>query len=76
MTNEQYDLLLKLKRGDKDSPAAKAARLVLVEGVSQADAGRATGASRSTVHLTVRRYEDAHQDILRIYCGAAPAEGH
>lgn len=59
MTSAQFDVLVKLMRGDPDSAANQAARLVLVEGAIQADAMRETGASRSTVHLTVKRYTEA-----------------
>lgn len=37
---------------------------MLVDGVSKADAMRETGASRSTVHLTVKRYTEAYELIL------------
>ena len=63
MTNDQYDALVKLMRGNAESPASRAARLVLVDGVSQADAMRETGASRTTVHLTVKRYTEAYELI-------------
>ncbi|NNB33906.1 hypothetical protein HBN88_07860 [Pseudomonas fragi] len=63
MTSGQYDVLIKLMRGDTKSPASRAARLVLVDGISQADAMRETGASRTTVHLTVKRYSEAYELI-------------
>lgn len=63
MTNAQYDVLVKLMRGNTESPANRAARLVLVDGVYQADAMRETGASRTTVHLTVKRYTEAYELI-------------
>jgi len=63
MTNAQYDVLVKLMRGNTESPASRAARLVLVDGVSQADAMREAGASRTTVHLTVKRYTEAYKLI-------------
>lgn len=63
ITSGQYDVLIKLMRGDTKSPASRAARLVLVDGISQADAMRETGASRTTVHLTVKRYSEAYELI-------------
>ncbi len=59
MTKRQFDALAKLMRGNTESPANRAARRVLVDGVTQAQAGRETGASRSTVHLTVKRFTEA-----------------
>lgn len=66
MTGKQYDVLVKLMRGDASSAGNRAARRVLVDGKSQAEAMRETGASRSTVHLTVKRYAEAYELI----CGA------
>lgn len=63
----QFDVLVKLLRGTADSAANRAARSVLVDGVSQPDAVRATGATRSTVHDAVRRYEDADALIRAAY---------
>jgi len=67
MTHEQYDTLVRLMRGNPQTAASRAARLVLVEGVTQADAMRETGASRSTISLTVRRFSDADAQIRKAY---------
>lgn len=67
MKGEQYDALVKLMRGDVESAGNRAARRVLVDGVVQADAVRETGASRSTVSITVRRYTDADELMRRVY---------
>ena len=67
MTGEQYDALVKLMRGDPESAGNRAARRVLVDGVSQAEARRETGASRSTVHLTVRRYAEAGELMRQVF---------
>lgn len=67
MTSEQYDALVKLMRGAAESAANRAARRVLVEGASQAEAMRETGASRSTVHLTVKRYTEAYELIRKVF---------
>lgn len=67
MTGEQYDALVKLMRGIADSPANRAARRVLVDGITQAEAMRETGASRSTVHLTVKRYAEAYELMRKVF---------
>jgi transposase len=67
MTNDEFECVTRLKRGDLNSPANRAARLVLVDGLSQADAMRKTGATRSTVCDAVRRYLDADVDIRDAY---------
>ncbi|MGP4921732.1 TrfB-related DNA-binding protein [Pseudomonas helleri] len=67
MKDEQYDALVKLMRGDVESAGNRAARRVLVDGVVQADAVRETGASRSTVSITVRRYTEADELMRRVY---------
>ncbi|MBC7198242.1 hypothetical protein GXB82_21970 [Pseudomonas stutzeri] len=67
MTGEQYDALVKLMRGDAKSAGNRAARRVLVDGVSQAEAMRETGASRSTVHLSVKRYAEAYELVREVF---------
>lgn len=67
MTNDQFQLLVKLMRGNNESPATKAAQLVLVKGAKQAEAARATGASLANVHDAFLRYSLAHQQILQAY---------
>ncbi|AJY53157.1 MAG: TrfB-related DNA-binding protein [Halomonas sp.] len=67
MTAEQYDALVKLMRGSPDSAGNLAARRVLVDGVSKAEAGRETGASRSTVHLTVKRYIEGYELMKKVF---------
>lgn len=63
MIHSQFDVLVTLLRGQPDSAANIAARLVLVEGQSQAEAVRFTGATRSTVADAVKRYRDANNLI-------------
>lgn len=67
MTDAQFDVLVKLMRGNKASPANRAARRVLVESIAESIAGREVGAARQTVHTTVERYERAHQLVLAAY---------
>tara|TARA_R110002124_G_scaffold128157_4_gene288550 strand:+ start:4339 stop:4590 length:252 start_codon:yes stop_codon:yes gene_type:complete len=67
MTGEQYDALVRLMRGSPESAANKAARLVLVDGLTQAEAVRETGATRSTVSDAVGRYQDADSLVRLVY---------
>jgi transposase len=67
MTLEQLELIVKFLRGDINSLAVKSAKLVLVDGLSQADAARQLGAKTNTVNNGVKRYSDAHQEIKKVY---------
>lgn len=67
MREQEFDALVKLKQGDPKSPANRAARLVLVNGMSQAEAMRETGATRSTVCDAVKRWSDANVLIREAY---------
>lgn len=67
MKGEEYDALVKLMRGIPESAANRAARRVLVDGISQADAVRETEATRSTVSDAVARYEEADRLIRAAY---------
>lgn len=51
-------------RGRSDTAANLAARAVLVDGHTQAEAMRLTGATRSTVADAVKRYSEARLEIL------------
>ncbi len=67
ITAVQFDALVKLMRGIPESPANRAARRVLVDGLTQAQAVRETGATRSTVSDAVGRYEAADTLIRAAY---------
>ncbi|MCQ9390984.1 MULTISPECIES: transcriptional regulator KorA [Pseudomonas syringae group] len=69
MTGDQYDALVKLMRGIPTSPANRAARRVLVDGITQADAMRETGVTRATVNQAVTRYADADTLMRGVYAG-------
>ena len=56
MTPEQFAALAQLLRL-RTGPAQDAARMVLVEGISQADAARATGLTQQAVHNAVKRVQ-------------------
>ncbi|MFA4834442.1 MAG: hypothetical protein WC749_00020 [Dehalococcoidia bacterium] len=59
MKNEQFDVLVKLMRGNPESAANKAARRVLVDRWTQADAHHETQATRQTVSDAVKKYTEA-----------------
>jgi hypothetical protein len=65
--HQQFDVLVALLRGRTDTPANIAARAVLVDGHTQAEAMRLTGATRSTVADAVKRYSDADAEIRSSY---------
>ncbi|MBN3237208.1 hypothetical protein [Pectobacterium versatile] len=67
MTSEQFELLVKLTRGNRDSAATKGAYLVLVEGMKQGEAVKATNSSPANVHDACVRYVQAHEQILYAY---------
>lgn len=67
MTGEQFDTLQKLMRGNPESPSARAGRKVIVDGIPPAIAMRETGASRSNVHDSVKRYTEADLMVKKAY---------
>jgi len=72
MTLEQLSLLVKFLRGDMSSLAVKSAKLVLVDGLSQADAARQLSTATkvvktNTVNNGVKRYREAHKEIKKAY---------
>lgn len=54
LTNKQFLALAKLLQ-IREGPSGQAARLVLIDGLSQAEAGRQTGLSTSGVGKVVQR---------------------
>ncbi len=73
MTRKQFDVLVKLMRGQPRSAGCKAARLVLVDGLSAEDAELKTGASYSTVYIQVRRYAQAYLLVQGAFASQPPA---
>ena len=70
MTLEQLTLLVKFLRGDINSLSVQSAKLVLVDGLSQADAARKLSTDTKTVKTNtvnngVKRYREAHEEIKR-----------
>lgn len=67
MTPDQFAALSKLLRL-RDGPAREAARLVLVEGIKQADAARQAGVSPSALGNTLRACRRG-LELARVACG-------
>ena len=67
MTLEQLELLVKFLRGDMNSLAVKSAKLVLVDGLSQADTARLLGTKANTVNNGVQRYSKANEEVKKVY---------
>lgn len=67
LTGEQYDALVKLMRGDATSASNQAARRVLVDGITQANAMRETGAARAAIGNAVRRYTEAGELMKDVF---------
>jgi DNA-directed RNA polymerase specialized sigma24 family protein len=65
MTGEQFDVLARLTRARE--PARSAARRVLVDGLSQADAAREFGMTPSALGNAVRRYRAWDADARLAY---------
>jgi DNA-directed RNA polymerase specialized sigma24 family protein len=63
MTPDQFQALAQLLRL-RAGLAQDAARMVLVDGVSQADAARATGLTPQAVHNAVKRVQTGHELAL------------
>lgn len=64
---EQYDLLVRLMRGNTESPSNQAARLILVSGMAAHEAQSATGASSLHTLRAMRRYANAHALLDGLY---------
>lgn len=62
MTPEQFDVIAWLKSSE-GGPAERAARLVLLEGITNAEAARQTGIKPPSVTRSVRRYREAWELI-------------
>lgn len=65
MTGDQFDVLAQLTRARE--PARSAARRVLVDGLSQADAAREHGMTPSALGNAVRRYRAWDADVRAVY---------
>ena len=63
MREEQFEVLVKLMRGDPNSPANKAARRVLVDLWTQAAAHKETKATRQTISDAVKKYTEAFNAV-------------
>ncbi len=69
MTPEQFDVLAKLLRSR--DPAREAARLVLVEGKTNAEAHAITGVLPQGIGNALARYRAADREIRAAYMGTS-----
>ena len=67
ISEAEFNLLAEQMRTSTASKATHAAYLVLVEGMLQAAACAATGASASNCHDTVKRIIKRHKRIVEVY---------
>lgn len=67
MTNDQFDFVTRLMRGNTESKANQAARAVLVDKLSQAEAVKRYGIAKATVSRAVKNYGEADQEARRVY---------
>lgn len=65
MTPAQFDLIAMLLKSRE--PIRTAARMVLLDHVSNADAARSVDAAPQSVHRTVRRFNEVHAAIEKLY---------
>lgn len=77
MTPEQFSALASLTRWPADGPVIHAMRLVLVDGHTQAEAARITGALPAAISRAMRRarqVRESAQVLAALIPGAAAAE--
>ena len=67
MTNEQFDCCLASRSGD----ASEAARLVLVRGMTVAEAAQQTGMAEKTIRNAMTRIRRRDTQIRSAYCTEA-----
>lgn len=67
MTPEQFEVVAHLIRSRE--PATSAARRVLLDGLSQADAAREFGLGPNNVWNTVNRFRKADEALREVYGG-------
>lgn len=62
-----FEALSRISRSDLTSAASRSARMVLVDGLSQAEAVKRTGSTRSTVSDAVRRIRNYDEMVRNAY---------
>ncbi|HDS1208443.1 TPA: hypothetical protein QDZ84_003482 [Shewanella algae] len=65
--SDQFDLLVKLCRGDSNANSTVAARMVLVDGVTNQAVKAATGISKQSLYSAVKRWEEKDRWIRAAY---------
>lgn len=68
MDKERFDFLARRLRSKE--PAISAARLVLMHGLSIANAVQATGISQPSLSRSVKSFRDLDAEIEKIYCNS------
>ena len=67
MTLEQFHTLVKLMRGNLETPSNIAARRVLIDGIPVPQATHESGKKRASVHITVNRYKKNHELVVEAF---------
>lgn len=65
MTAKQFELLARMLRS-KD-PVTTAAKMVLLQGITNAEAARATDVKPQSVHRSVKRFVELHEEVSKLY---------
>ena len=74
MTLEQFEVIAKLLRSKE--PVKTAVRLVLVDGMTKAEAAREAGVSPASCNNSVVRYQAADMEIKLAYVGIFKPKKH
>lgn len=67
ITSDHFNNLAELMKGKADSPAATAARLILVNGETAVNARKQTGSSTQNIFDATKRYRDLYEKITKLY---------
>lgn len=67
MTLEQLEIIGRLIRANKKSVSYLSAKLVLVDGVGQAEVGRTLGVQPNAVNNGVQRYKKIYEELNLVF---------
>jgi hypothetical protein len=65
MTNAEFELIARLLKSKE--PVTSGARLVILRNVPNAEAARAVGATPQSVHRSVKRVLEVHDEIAKTF---------
>jgi hypothetical protein len=65
MTTNEFELIARLLKSKE--PITSGARLVLLRNVPNAEAARAVGATPQSVHRSVKRFVEVHEEIVKVF---------